>query len=319
VTVSEAPAVEVAPPGFDAALARGIVSPSADDATYRVDPFVATLVYERLRINIAPFSWVESDGPAPAGYQVGPLDKDDVVAKLGLEPGDIVEALNGLPLQTSDQRELALDAAENRLTVTVFREDLSFTNSYRFDGGLAWRDVIGGTDAAAPSGEPAPADPDADPGEVETPLQPATAARPSAAKKRGRAGRPPSTPKRPSTRPPVPSSSDIRCASGSACTVTQRKFDDLRSSPSRLRKGVDIVPAIRNDVFSGYKLKRVTSGSAVHQLGFRSGDKITHINGRDLTDDAQAMALYWSLGSSKVFKIRYERGGRKQVKTVRVV
>ncbi len=317
--VSESPAATASPPGFDAALARGIVSPSQDDATYRVDPFIATFLYERLRADIAPFAWVDAEGPAPAGYQVGSLEQAEVFAKLGLEQGDIVEALNGLPLQTSDQRELALDAAENRLTVTIFREDLSFTNSYRFDGGLAWRDVIGAVAAPAPDAEPLDAEPsdtepaDADAGEL------APAGRPSVAKKRAGSKRPPSTPKRPTTRPPAPSSSDIRCTSGSACTVTKRAFDELRSSPSKMQKGVDIVPAIRNDVFSGYKLKRVNAGSPVHQLGFRAGDKITHINGRDLTDDTQAMALYWSLGSSKVFKIRYERGGREQVKTVRVV
>lgn len=317
--VSEPTPAPVAPPGFDAALARGIVLPSQDDATYRVDPFVATLVYERLRANIAPFAWVEAASPAPAGYQVGPLGEPDVFAMLGLEPGDIVEALNGAPLKTSDQRDLALDAAENRLTVTVFREDLSFTNSYRFDGGLAWRDVIAGRAPPAPSEEPEPAGADAPEAGVRASAESSTAARPSAAKKRGGSAPSAKKPKRPSTRPPVPNSSDIRCASGSSCTIAKGTFDELRASPSKMQKGVDIVPAIRNDVFSGYKLKRVSSGSPAHQLGFRSGDKITHINGRDLTDDAQAMALYWSMGSSKVFKIRYERGGRKQVKTVRVV
>lgn len=309
----------MAPPGFDAALDRGIVLPSQDDATYRVDPFVATLAYERLRANIAPFVWVEAASPAPAGYQVGPLDPADVFAKLGLETGDIVEALNGAPIKTSEQRALALDAAENRLTVSIFREDLSFTNSYRFDGGLAWRDVVAGRASPTPSAEPAAAEPDPPEAGARASDEPPTAGRPSAGKKRGGSTSPAKTPKRPSTRPSVPKSSDIRCSSGSSCTVARGKFDELRSSPSKMQKGVDIVPAIRNDVFSGYKLKRVGSGSPAHQLGFRSGDKITHINGRDLTDDAQAMALYWSLGSSKVFKIRYERGGRKQVKSVRVV
>lgn len=314
--VSDPPVAAVAVPGLDAALARGIVAPTQDDGTYRVDPFVAVVVYERLRADLEPFVWVDAKGSAPAGFQVGPLQPADALSQLGLQRGDIVEALNGLPLQTSAQRELALDAAENRLTVTIYREDLSFTNSYRFDGGLAWRDVIGGPVAESGEEQP-PAEPS--PPDADVPSQPAPAARASPGKKRDGATRPARTPNRPTTRPPVPKSSDIRCSSGSACTVTKRTFDDLRSSPSRLQKGVDIVPAIRNDVFSGYKLKRVTSGSPVHQLGFRSGDKITHINGRDLTDDAQAMALYWSLGSSKVFKIRYERGGRKQVKTVRVV
>ncbi|MBV1856960.1 MAG: PDZ domain-containing protein [Nannocystaceae bacterium] len=315
--VFEQPVMPTSPPGFDAALVRGIVLPSLDDGTYRVDPFVAVLIYERLRANLAPFAWVESEGPAPAGYRVGPLAPFDVFAKLGLEPGDIVEALGGAPLRTSEQRELALDAAENRLTVTIFREDLSFTNSYRFEGGLAWRDVVAGR--ASPRIESTSADPDPAQSEPNPPAKPGAPALPSVRKKRAAPTGPSSTPKKPRSRPPTQTSSDIRCTSGSACTLTQRKFDDLRASPSRLQRGVDIVPAIRNDVFSGYRLKRVTAGSPVHQLGFRAGDKVTHINGRDLTDDAQAMALYWSLGSSKVFKIRYERAGRKQVKTVRVV
>lgn len=317
--VPDPPVVAASAPGLDAALARGIVVPTQDDATYRVDPFVAVLVYERLRADPAPLVWVDVKGPAPQGYQVGPIEPNDALVLLGLQSGDIVEALNGLPLETSAQRELALDAAENRLTVTVFREDLSFTNSYRFDGGLAWRDVIGGGAGVDSDEGGPPVEPDAELPESGTPSEPATPARPTAGKTRGGSTRPARTPKRPTTRPPVPKSSDIRCTSGSACTVTKRTFEELRSSPAKLQKGVDIVPAIRNDVFSGYKLKRVTAGSPVHQLGFRSGDKITHVNGRDLTDDAQAMALYWSLGSSKMFKIRYERGGRKQVKTVRVV
>ncbi len=317
--VAEPAAVVLTPPGFDAALARGIVSPSVDDGTYRVDPFVATLVYERLRTDTTPLAWVEADGPAPAGYQVGPVEESDVLFKLGLRSGDIVEALNGVSLQTAEQRELAIDAAENRLTVMIFREDLSFTNSYRFDGGLAWRDVIGGAEEPAPRDEPSVAEAGVEPGDAAAPIEAAHDGPTSSSKKTRRVTRPAAKPKRPNTKPPAPRSSEIRCSSGSACTITKRKFDDLRSSPSRMQKGVDIVPAIRNDVFSGYKLKRVNAGSSVHQLGFRSGDKITHINGRDLTDDTQAMALYWSLGSSKVFKIRYERGGRKQVKTVRVV
>jgi type II secretory pathway component PulC len=71
-------------------------------------------------------------------------------------------------------------------------------------------------------------------------------------------------------------------------------------------------------VFSGYKLKTVRSGTAVHQLGFRSGDKITHINGRDLTDDAEALGVYMSLSGTRVFRVRYVRGGATRTKTVTV-
>ena len=91
------------------------------------------------------------------------------------------------------------------------------------------------------------------------------------------------------------------------------------ASPQRLSREATVVPAIRNDVHSGYKLSTVKPGSSVAALGFRSGDKITHVNGRDLTDDIQAMSLYMSLSSTRVFKIRYERGTQKLVKTVTVV
>ena len=274
-------------------------------------------LYERLHADLDPLRRVDTDGPRPAGYQVGALEPDDVLGALGLQEADIVEKLNGVPVANAEQLELALDAAENRLTVTIFREDLSFTNSYRFEGGLAWRNVIAGepepTPEAEPELEPEP--------EVEPEPEPDPASKRSSSKRSAsRSSRP--TPSKPSSssRPTQPrASSDIRCAGATSCTITKRKFDDLRASPSALQSGVDIVPAIRNDVFSGYKLKRVSSRSPIHALGFRAGDKITHVNGRDLTNDAQAMALYWSLGSSKVFKVRYERGGRKLVKTVRVV
>lgn len=304
-------------PGLRAALARGIAPPVLDDGTYRVDPFVAVFLYERLSADLAPLRRVEDDGPRPAGFLVDALEPDDVLGALGLQNGDIVEKLNGVAVQNAEQLELALDAAENRLTVTIFRDDLSFTNSYRFEGGLAWRNVIAGAPEPVPESEP-DAEPEPAP-DVEP--EPEAAPKPSRSKRSGsRSSR--SSPAKPSgaKRPAQPrASSDIRCTGATSCTITKRKFDDLRASPSALQSGVDIVPAIRNDVFSGYKLKRVSSRSPIHALGFRGGDKITHVNGRDLTNDAQAMALYWSLGSSKVFKVRYERGGRKLVKTIRVV
>ena len=88
------------------------------------------------------------------------------------------------------------------------------------------------------------------------------------------------------------------------------------SNPSKLESQANIVPAIANDVHSGYKLKTVKPGTSIAKLGFQSNDKITHINGYDLTDDFQAAQLYMGVSSTKIFKIRYERGGARLVKTV---
>ena len=90
------------------------------------------------------------------------------------------------------------------------------------------------------------------------------------------------------------------------------------SSPSKLESQAKIVPAIQNDVFSGYKLSWIRPGSEIAQMGFKSGDKITHVNGRDLTDDAEAFALYLSLSSTRAYKIKYLRGGQSRTKNVDV-
>ncbi len=310
--------------GLPTALARGISAPGRDDATYRVDPFVAALVFDELRTppGRAGFEFVSAADPRPAGYRVVTAPEDSLWGRLGLRPDDVIEALNGVDLTGPERLGPALDGAEHRVTLTIFREDVSFTASYRLDGGLAWRDVLSGfSGTPEPEVEESPepsSPPVADEPGPASPSRLSGAARPRGSKPskpsgmrtqpRGSAGGAPTTPGR----------SDIRCASASQCSIAKDTFDDLVASPQRLKSQVDIVPAIRNDVHSGYKLRRVSSGSAVHRLGFRAGDKITHVNGRFLGDDAQAMALYWSLGSTRVFKVRFERGGRKSVKTISV-
>jgi len=109
-----------------------------------------------------------------------------------------------------------------------------------------------------------------------------------------------------------------QCSSSSRCTLDKAYFDGLVRSPSKIESQAKIVPAIRNDVHSGYKLRTVRSGSVVAQLGFRAGDKITHINGRDLTNDLEAMQLYMGLSGTRSFKVRYVRGGSARTKTIDV-
>ena len=334
--------------GLDAALARGIESPAEDDATYRIDPFVATLVYETLKTSKgAP--WFErhagvGEGPEPkAGFRVVQADADSLPAQLGLQKGDIVVAINGEVLGDGTALSRVLDGAENRVRLEVFRNGFSFTISYRFETGLAWTAVLVGaghdatprlaatTDRSADEGD---AEPDAPTAErpVRSGSSQAPSAGPGVSPPRARPGSSsPARPSRPGTSSPRPrpatprpgsstpssSASPISC-SGSQCTVTRQHFEVLAASPERLQSQVRIVPAIRNDVFSGYKIKSVTPGSSVSKLGFRPEDKLTHVNGYDLTDGVQAMQLYLSLSTTRLFKIRYERGGRPTLKTIAV-
>ncbi len=359
-----APAPEATTPeqrALAAALARAIKAPEGSDATYRVDPFVAALVFEVIRSGNGPtFTQLAApakDGGPRVGFTVGDVPDGSLFHTLGLRKGDVIEALNGVELSDESRIAFALDGAENSVRLTIFRDDISLVQSYRLTAALAWTELLasqtGTAIAAAEGGEPVPtsdegiAPPEddgrgdgaapADDGSVDdggtTPSGGGTTpsgggGTPSGGGKLPSGGggtKPPSgggssTPTKPSggggTTPPPPSgTSQVKC-DGSRCTISRAYFDKMTSSPSAISSQATIVPAISNDVFSGYKLKTVKPGSNVAKLGFQSGDKITHINGKDLTDDIEAAQVYFSLGSTKVFKIRFVRGGSQQVKTV---
>ncbi|MBX7077691.1 MAG: hypothetical protein K1X88_00805 [Nannocystaceae bacterium] len=353
------PAATTAPPAepihldaeqaaLDAALRDAIVRPNPAEASYRVDPFVAALVYEQLRAGVGttltPLTAPIPDGPS-AGYRVGTIAHGALFERLGLREGDVVVALGGRELHSREQVSLALDGAGNQLTVKVFRDGETFVIRYQFTAALAWTEII------AHEGEAAPADAtdaaldaptDAPPTEPTPPAEPAAGGDDPPAHGGGSGGggsggggsggggsggggsgggktpAGPGTPGGPG-KPVAPTPTgpaDVSCESSARCTVREAYFDKMVGSPSALQAQATIVPAIQDDIFSGYKLKSVKAGSAVAKLGFRAGDKITHVNGKDLTDDLQAAQVYFALGSTDVFKVRYERGGSKLVKTI---
>lgn len=318
--------------GLEAALARSVVPPESDDATYRVDPFVAALVFEEFAANggkglVEPWASDGAAGSPSAGYRVLPSGQAPLVSALGLAEGDIVEALNGVVLTGPQRVGFALDGAENRVTLMVYRDGYSFTLSYRLADGLAWRNVLLGY-AGAP--DPAAADGGDSPGgEAQVSATPNAGAdtEPStaAAKKTSGSRAPkvrPSSPRpgaaKPSTKSPSSSGGAIRCKSSTQCTIEKATYLDMVASPKKLQSQVKVVPAIKNNVHSGYKIKSIRAGSPAAKLGFRAGDKITHINGRDLTNEMQALQLYWSLGSARLFKVRFERGSSRRVKTISI-
>lgn len=340
------------PPGPSSLLAgvidRAIAPPPEGGSTYRVDAYVAALVVEHLRHDPLPFTaWRNrdpSDQSKPAaGYRVGPLPTGSPWARLGLAEGDVIEEVNGISTAEPGWISPALARADNRVTVSIFRDDVSFVLSYRLMGGMAWLDLVD-EQSARGSDEPTSGADDPESNAVamtDDPLGVGGGAGdprgggggagaggsgagggvvPSSGGKRPSpsGGRRPS-PSRGGASTPRPSGNTVaRCASASSCTLDKVYFDSLVRSPAKLESQARVVPAIRNDVFSGYKLKTVRSGSAVQQLGFRSGDKITHINGRDLTNDLEAMQLYMGLSNTRTFRVRYVRGGSTRNKTITV-
>ncbi len=338
--------------GLDDALALGVLPPPPSGSTYRVDAFVPALVVAALEQSGPTWFAAYEGTPEKVGYEVEGFAVSDAAlqagfARLGLKAGDIIEEINGVPAKDPATMQRALAGSDTGVTVGVFREDYSFVLSYRFEPGLAWGRTLEAKApmlVAAADGDDGvvPVEPDEYGAVGETPV-PDPQLQPSAGGGVGPSAGGGGSPsggggggggtKKPSgggsTPVPKPStggggsggggtSSAVSCASGGTCTIRRAYFDSMTSSPSKLESQATIVPAIQNDVFSGYKLKWVRPGSTVQQLGFRSGDKITHVNGRDLTDDAQALALYLSLKSTSKYTIRYVRGGKNATKVVQV-
>lgn len=320
------------PAALKAALEDGIEAPPTGGTTRRIDPFVVAWMTAAVKANgdrwLTRYEQTNAEGVASKGWQVR-VPAGSPLEALGLQDGDVIEQVNDVPASDVAQVQDALSHAENRIALTVTRDAFEVTLSYVIEPGLAWdrtRARLAGTEL--PPGRELPdivADAD-DAGDDPLPPRAGGLLPPTGSS----TSRPKPVPTPSGTNPkPVPkpssgggsstgssSGADKVTCSGSTCTVERAYFKSMIGSPSKLQSQANIVPAIQNDVHSGYKLKTVKSGSAVHKMGFRSGDKVTHVNGYDLTSDLEALALYSELGSTSKFNIRYERGGAARTKTI---
>ena len=337
---AKTPAAPVREPSLlDGIIDRAIEAPPDGGSTYRIDAYVGAIVIEQLQKSPLPFTAWRNDGgdtsQPDAGYRVGPLAEGDLWTRLGLKEGDIIHEVNGIATSEDGWVAQALDRGENRVTVSIFRDDVTSVLSYRLMGGMAWEGLrlalappaqLVLADPPEPEPEPVP-EPEPEVAEPTTPPRGSggrlprrpSSSRPPSGSGGGSGSTPPPSSGGSSSRYPPGTKIVANCSSETRCTLKKSYFDAVVRNPSRLQSQANIVPAIRNNVHSGYKLKNVKSGSAIDQLGFKSNDKITHVNGRDLTNDFEAMQVYMSLSSTRRFKVRYVRGSSVRNKTIDIV
>ena len=329
------------PPAVLTAIHRGIGLPGAGDGTYLIDPFVAALVYDELATHGHRHARPVTATPSrPAGYELHDLESHPLLSRLGLRNGDIVVELDGQRLDGVDDPGRLVATAARRIKLKVFRDDHAFVLVYRLQPALAWHGIVG-----SPSGPgawrdqqdatTAPIDPALPPPDPPTPMEPEDAVVPSAGSASSETSpgktkpkakpKPKPKPNGDAKPPPNPGSDkpgaspgnpDVHCSSPGHCTITRTAFSQLTASPERTKRQYGIVPAVRNDVHSGYKVKKVPAGSHLAAMGFRPDDKVTHINEIFVADDAQAIRLISMVQSSKSFRVRYERRGVARVKTI---
>ena len=329
VRALQAPALppQVDPAVFAAAVRAGVRQRSANESVFEVDAFLAALTVEDLRsgrpsVTLSP---VLADG-RQSGYQVAGVREGSVYAAIGLLDGDVVEAINNVPLDGSGQALQALAGGERGVVLQISRAGVSKATELRISGGLAWASMSA---LYAGPAEPVPEDPVPDepvpeetvprmelqagsgspvPGVRPTGGKPTPASQPSSASKPGSTSKPAAAGSSSSS-----SASTVQCAADGSCSVGRGQFDAMVADPNKLLRQVQV-----SEANNGFRLSGIRGGSDVSKLGFRNGDVLLAINGTQLDDQFGLLGLYGGLGSTRTYNVTYERGGVRHTRTIRL-
>ena len=87
---------------------------------------------------------------------------------------------------------------------------------------------------------------------------------------------------------------------------------ELLSNPGNLFNYINISPAQKDGKIIGYELNPGSEGKLFIDAGLKAGDIAVEINGKDLTDSAQAMAVMGELQNMTQINIVVDRNGSKE-------
>jgi type II secretory pathway component PulC len=104
--------------------------------------------------------------------------------------------------------------------------------------------------------------------------------------------RQPPTTSNPSTAPPDPLVDSIRRIDALHYEVPRSTLDQLLANPDQYARQARIVPSVRSGQPDGFKLYAIASGSLWFAIGLASGDTIHSVNGHDLSTPDKALELY---------------------------
>lgn len=212
-----------------------------------------------------------------------------VWAKLGLQNGDLVIAINGHALSNPTQALEAYSEVKDadRFTVELERTGVTQIRAYFV------KKLPAGTDAAKACPELAAAtggEPDA----LATKPQPSPLAT------------------SPSVRPadPLPEvvTKGIKCQ-GSKCTITRAALDAVLADPSMTSRSVRLVPMLLNGQVAGFKVFAIRPASLFALLGLQNGDLMRRISGFDLNSPERALEAYTKVRSAKTIPLELTRRG----------
>jgi S1-C subfamily serine protease len=282
-----------APFEVDPTLLRELLGESVrvDADQIRADGMLIRLAFDPLIRQTGPVSLQLVQGQ---GYRLSGIADSSPLWFLGLRDGDV---LTGVDKQAIIGREHELrssyEARPGRVELTYMRGSEAHTVVLRIASGSAWRSISGPPEAPVsplPSTAPAP------------PLDP-----------------------QPREEAALAFALGLRCVEAESgerpligrCELERKVVDALLAQPSGLMKQARIVPAVVEGEARGFKIYGVRPNSIPKVLGFKNGDLVTSVNGRELVSIDSAMVAYEAFRHETEFRVVLER--KRQVQELEIV
>jgi type II secretory pathway component PulC len=206
-----------------------------------------------------------------SGDVIGVKVKDDAVrTALGLEPDDVITAINGRAIKREfDVYDAVLGMSmmdASIVYVEIVRDKQPALVRWKLDGDLRQA-------------------------------------------RNGPMRRPPTTTTNPFTAPPDPIVDSIRRIDALHYEVPRSTIDQLLAHPDQYARQARIVPSVRYGQPDGFKLYAISTGSLWFAIGLANGDTIRSVNGHDLSTPDKALELYTKLKDATELRILVGRRG----------
>ena len=112
-------------------------------------------------------------------------------------------------------------------------------------------------------------------------------------------------------RPPDKWKSQIRALGPRSFQVDRAFVERVMADPTTAREGQAVLKRVDGRVV-GFELQRLRPGGWAAALGLQVGDRLTSINGHDLTSPARAIQAYSTLRRSNSLDLTRERAGQRE-------
>ena len=112
-------------------------------------------------------------------------------------------------------------------------------------------------------------------------------------------------------RPPDRWKSQIRAVGPRSFQVDRAFVERVMADPTTAREGQAVLKRVDGRVV-GFELQRLRPGGWAAALGLQAGDRLTSINGYDLTSPARAIQAYSTLRRSNSLDLTRERAGKRE-------